>query len=111
MTTPRIEEMVGKLETSLEAKFNLVVRALIQNINGTITEGERMDICNKLNQDGINEVRTTLTEAHQAGIDEAVEKVLKVVKGMAWDANNETPNVIRILKYLHDYLSTLNSKK
>lgn len=78
MTTPRIKEMVENIEKSLEAKFNLVVRALIQNINGTITEGERMDICNKLNQDGINEIRQALAEAHQAGIDEAVENILEI---------------------------------
>lgn len=82
------EDIIRELEQSLEAKFNLVVKALIQNINGTISEGERKDICNKLNQDGINDIRKALQakdaereraveEAHQA----VIEEVVRVIEG------------------------------
>ena len=64
MPKDTVEEILATLEKSLEEKFNKVVKALIQNINGTFSEGERKDICNKLNQDGINEIRDALTTAY-----------------------------------------------
>jgi predicted transcriptional regulator len=70
-----IEEKTATLEKSLNKKFNKVVKALIQNINGKISERERIDICNKMNQDGINEIRQTLNATAQIVAREVLRKV------------------------------------
>jgi hypothetical protein len=70
-----IEEKTATLEKSLNEKFNKVVKALIQNINGKISEGERIDICNKMNQDGINEIRQALNATSQIVAREVLRKV------------------------------------
>ena len=58
---------------------------------------------------------TNLFKTERQKREEAVEaereRIKAIVHAMSWDAKNETPDAIRILKKLHDALTQPNNQK
>ena len=105
MTTPRIEEMVEILAKKLHALET-------DWMDGCYIRGEDVDeMCDHL--------RTALTEAHQAGIDEAVEKLNYYIKHdiqcavefEAGDCDCELKDTIKALQDTNSVDSILSDKE
>jgi hypothetical protein len=56
-------------------------------------------------------LKEALTTAHNKGFEvgrvEERNKMSKTIVAMSWDATNETPDAVRILKNLHDLVNPL----
>lgn len=55
----------------------------------------------------LDPVRESLTTIYQRGRDDEREQLKKFVVGLGWSAENETPEIIRILKDVYDHLNNL----
>ena len=94
-----IEEVVEELDKQLEYLFNDAVKQIIKQIKGKISEGERKDYLNKLEQDGINNIRQTLTahgqKMYEQGFEQGKNKAVDWIRGSSiWQLVPNTPRKI-----------------
>ena len=98
METKTIEDAVEELEKEINELFNEAVKAIVAQVKGKMSEGERKDRLNKLGQDGVNKIRQTLTSIADQSKREGYELALEEVEKESL-AKKLVPNPNKILKH------------